>query len=159
MKSDVGVVVWNGCKDGPGGALLGDYGPPAPPKPKEWLVLPNPKVAVQARPTRKPNPRVMRAERPLRHAGPVFYARPKIWHLLASPVSIGDIEAAVGGLPRRALKSAVDLLRRGGAVMEAGYRENPFRRSGIKRVTKLYQRTPAYLDVPTWPTVRRASLR
>jgi len=128
------VPVWDGRRDGPGGPLLGEYGPPRPVQPREWLVLDDPDHA--------------------RHAGQVFYARPAIWALLAEPVTIDDIATAVG-VPRHGLKSAVGLLLEVGAVVRAGLRPNLnlTRRPGERRTSVLYQRAPAYQSSETWPTL------
>ena len=147
------VPVWDGRRDGPGGPLLGEYGPPRPVQPREWLVLDDPDAAVRARPNRC-QARVVRPRRPVRHAGPVFYARPAIWALLAAPVTIDDIATAVG-VPRHGLKSAVGLLLEVGAVVRAGLRPNLnlTRRPGERRTSVLYQRAPAYQSSETWPTL------
>lgn len=160
-----GVVVWDGTDRRPWGRLLSDVGAPLQPvTPRAWIVVP-PKAeaeiqAVEAVLERVRKGRTPRPKRtwvpPPPKVGPVFHARPAIWALLAQPVSVDDIQARIGGLPRHPLQVALSLLLAAGGLVLAGERENPVRSTGVKRMSVLYQRAPAYQHALSWPRLPRA---
>jgi hypothetical protein len=150
-----GIVVWDGRREGPGGALLGDYEVRGEVRPRQWLVLP-PSVdtmpaptPVPAAPKPPPKPRP-----PAAHAGPVCHARNAIWTMLRTPVTVNQIAAALH-LPRRALATAISQLFQGGAVIRVPGKS----RDGGGRSTTRYQRSERYATVAAWPWVPRRPWR